>query len=88
MILFPSLNAVKREVIMGIIDLLKKKSAENIGIRILSPVNEHIKELLLPKDVVGKYEVIKNIIGREIQKQDNLISTIVIVDRKICLSQN
>ncbi len=86
MILFPSLNAVKREVIMGIIDLLKKKSAENIGIRILSPVNEHIKELLFPKDVVGKYKVIKNITGREIQKQDNLISTIVIVDRKYVLA--
>ncbi len=86
MILFPSLNAVKREVIMGIIDLLKKKSAENIGIRILSPVNEHIKELLFPKDVVGKYKVIKNIIGRGIQKQDNLISTIVIVDRKYVLA--
>src|SRR5215210_7423808 len=28
MILFPSLNAIKREVIMGIIDLLKKKSDE------------------------------------------------------------
>jgi signal transduction histidine kinase len=86
MILFPSLNAVKREVIMGIIDLLKKKSAENIEIRILSPVNEHIKELLFPKDVVGKYKVIKNITGREIQKQDNLISTIVIVDRKYVLA--
>ena len=86
MILFPSLNAVKREVIMGIIDLLKKKSAENIGIRILSPVNEHIKELLFPKNVVGKYKVIKNITGREIQKQDNLISTIVIVDRKYVLA--
>ena len=86
MILFPSLNAVKREVIMGIIDLLKKKSAENIGIRILSPVNEHIKELLFPKDVVGKYKVIKNITGKEIQKQDNLISTIVIVDRKYVLA--
>ena len=86
MILFPSLNAVKREVIMGIIDLLKKKSAENIGIRILSPVNEHIKELLFPKDVVGKYKVIKNITGKEIRKQDNLISTIVIVDRKYVLA--
>ena len=51
MILFPSLNAVKREIIMGIIDLLKKRIAENIRIRILSPVNESIKEILFPKDV-------------------------------------
>ena len=37
-------------------------------------MNEHIKELLLPKEVAGKYKVIKNITGREIQKQDNLMS--------------
>ena len=49
-------------------------------------MNEHIKELLFPKDVVGKYKVMKNITGREIQKQDNLISTIVIVDRKYVLA--
>ena len=86
MILFPSLNAVKREVIMGIIDLLKKRIAENIRIRILSPVNESIKEILFPKDVEGKYEVMENTISREIRKQENLISTIVIVDRKYVLA--
>ena len=86
LILFPSLNAVKREVIMGIIDLLKKRSAENVRIRILSPVNEDIKEMLFPKDVDGKYKVMKNIISREIRKEENLISTIVIVDRKDVLA--
>ena len=86
LILFPSLNAVKREVIMGIIDLLKKKSAENIKIRILSPVNESVQEILFPKDIEGKYNAIENIISREIRKQENLISTIVIVDRKYVLA--
>jgi signal transduction histidine kinase len=86
LILFPSHNAVKREVIMGIIDLLKKKSAENIGIRILSPVNQIIKQLLFPMDVNDKYEGTENIRSREIRKQDNLISTIVIVDRKYVLA--
>jgi signal transduction histidine kinase len=86
LILFPSLNAVKREVIMGIIDLLKKRSAENIRIKILSPVNEHIREVLFPKDVEEKYNVIENIISREIRKQENLISTIVIVDKKYVLA--
>ena len=86
LILFPSLNAVKREVIMGIIDLLKKKSAENIKIKILSPVNESVQEILFPKDVEGKYNAIENIISREIRKQENLISTIVIVDSKYALA--
>jgi signal transduction histidine kinase len=86
LILFPSLNAVKREVIMGIIDLLKKRSAENIRIKILSPVNENIQEILFPKDVEGKYNVTENITSREIRKQENLISTIVIVDRKYVLA--
>jgi signal transduction histidine kinase len=86
LILFPSLNAVKREVIMGIIDLLKKRSAENIRIKILSPVNENVQEILFPKDVEGKYNVTENIISREIRKQENLISTIVIVDRKYVLA--
>ncbi len=86
LILFPSLNAVKREIIMGIIDLLKKKSAENIRIRILSPVNENIKVILYPKDGEGKYKFMENIISREIRKQENLISTIVIVDRENVLA--
>ncbi|CAN5622290.1 hypothetical protein BH23THE1_BH23THE1_25840 [soil metagenome] len=86
LILFPSLNAVKREVIMGIIDLLKKRSTENIRIKILSPVNENVQEILFPKDDEGKNNVIQNIISREIRKQENLISTIVIVDRKYVLA--
>jgi len=86
LILFPSLNAVKREVTMGIIDLLKKRITENIRIRILSPVNENIRELLFSKNIKGKYEFKENILSREIRKQENLISTIVIVDRKYVLA--
>jgi signal transduction histidine kinase len=87
LILFPSLNAVKREVIMGIIDLLKKRTAENIKIRILSPVNEIIKQILFQVDVASdKNKVTENIKTREIRKQEYLISTIVIVDRKHVLA--
>lgn len=88
LILFPSLNAVKREVIMGVIDLLKKKSIENVKIKILSPVNENVKEILLLDNVTHEYKtkVWKNIISREIRKQAYLISTIVIVDRKYVLA--
>ena len=87
LILFPSLNAVKREIIMGIIDLLKKRSTENIRIRILSPVNEDIKQILFPMDAASdKNKLIENIKTREIRKQENLMSTIVIVDRKYVLA--
>lgn len=87
LMLFPSLNAVKREVITGIIDLLKQKSSENIRIRILSPVN--VKEIIVSNDGIAndenKKKVLANILSKEIRKQENLISTIVIVDRKYVL---
>lgn len=86
LILFPSLNAVIREVKMGIIDLLKKKSKEGIKIRILSPVNDKVIELLSSKNVVDKKSNVKNILSGEIGKLDDLISTIVIVDRKYVLA--
>jgi signal transduction histidine kinase len=86
LILFPSLNAIKREVIMGIIDLLKLKSSENIKIKVLSPVNDKVKELLLSNNIDSKNKTAENILCREIRKPDDLISTIVIVDRKHVLA--
>ena len=86
LILFPSLNAIKREVIMGIIDLLKQKNAENIKIKVLSPVNDKVKELLLSNNIDSKNKTAENILCREIRKPDDLISTIVIVDRKHVLA--
>lgn len=87
MILFPSYNAIKREVVMGVIDALKQKSAENIRIRILSPVDEKIRTLLFSDDNANNLDHIKhNISCKEIRKQDYLISTIVIVDRKYVLA--
>ncbi|HYF98791.1 MAG TPA: HAMP domain-containing sensor histidine kinase [Candidatus Saccharimonadales bacterium] len=87
LILFPSLNAVKREVIIGIIDLIKQKSTENIRVRILSPVIENVKEIMFRMDpMYDKNKVIENVICREIRKQDDLISTIIIVDKKYVLA--
>ncbi|MDQ2685511.1 MAG: HAMP domain-containing histidine kinase [Thermoproteota archaeon] len=87
LILFPSLNAVKREVIIGIIDLIKQKSIENIRVRILSPVIENVKEIMFRMDPrYDKNKVIENVICREIRKQDDLISTIIIVDKKYVLA--
>ncbi|WP_415311059.1 ATP-binding protein [Candidatus Nitrosocosmicus sp. FF01] len=90
LILFPSLNAVKRETITGITGLLRQKSSENIRIRILSPVN--VKEILFSENTINndddkknKNKVLDNILTREIRKQEHLASTIVIVDRKYVL---
>jgi len=87
MILFPSYNAIKREVVMGVIDAIKQKSAEGIRIRILSPVDEKIKVLLFSDDNTINLDLVKqNISYKEIRKQEYLISTIVIVDRKYVLA--
>lgn len=87
MILFPSYNAIKREVVMGVMDALKQKSVESIRIRILSPVDEKIKALLFGNDNTANLDLVKqNISCRQILKQDYLISTIVIVDRKYVLA--
>lgn len=86
LILFPSLNAIKREIIMGVIDLLKKKSTENVRVRILSPINERVKEIMFSNTPDNENLMKQNITSREIRKQDYLISTIVIVDRKHVLA--
>lgn len=86
LILFPSLNAIKREVIMGVIELLQKKGTQNVRIRILSPVNEKVKEILLSHNSDNKDLMIQSITSREIRKQSYLISTIVIVDRRVVLA--
>jgi signal transduction histidine kinase len=85
LILFPSLNAVKREVAMGFIDVLKQKSLSNVRIRILSPVNEGVRHVLY-SNTNNKDLIVESIICREIQKQKDLISTIVIVDKKFVLA--
>lgn len=86
LILFPSLNAVKREAAMGFIDVLKQKSLSKIKIRILSPENEDVKESLFSNNTNSRDLIVENIICRAIQKQKDLISTIVIVDKKFVLA--
>jgi signal transduction histidine kinase len=86
LILFPSLNAVKREDVMGFMDILKQKSVENIQIRILSPANKRVKKVIYSDDTNNQELEVKNIVCREIRKQKDLISTIIIVDRKYVLA--
>jgi signal transduction histidine kinase len=71
---------------MGFMEILKQKSVENIQIKILSPVNKMVKEVIY-KDNTNKQDLmVKNILCREIRNQKDLISTIMIVDRKYVLA--
>lgn len=86
LIVFSSSNAVKRQATMGIIDLLKQKGAENIQIKILSPTSKNKKELLLLSYFYDKNGINKNIIVKEITNQNNLKSSIVLIDQKYVLA--
>ncbi|MDQ2684561.1 MAG: HAMP domain-containing histidine kinase, partial [Thermoproteota archaeon] len=87
MIVIPSLNAVKMQKDIGIIDLLKQKGQENLRIRILSPLGNTTNEiLLLSHHNKDKNQSLENIIVRQIVKQQNIKSILLMVDNKYLLS--
>jgi len=86
MIVFPSFKTVRRQFGFGVSDLLKQKSQENLRIRILSPMSEPVKELLLLVYAKENGQNIENLFVREIVKQQDINSTILMVDRKFLLT--
>ena len=87
MIVIPSLNAVKMQKDIGIMDLLKQKGQENLRIRILSPLGNTTNEiLLLSHHNKDKNQSLENIIVRQIVKQQNIKSILLMVDNKYLLS--
>ncbi|MBA2268206.1 MAG: hypothetical protein H0W19_07715 [Nitrosopumilus sp.] len=86
MIVFPSFKTVRRQFGFGVSDLLKQKSQENLRIRILSPMSEPVKELLLLVYAKENDQNIENLFVREIVKQQDINSTILMVDRKFLLT--
>lgn len=87
MIVIPSLNAVKMQKDIGTIDLLKQKGQENLRIRILSPLGNTTNEiLLLSHHNKDKNQSLENIIVRQIVKQQNIKSILLMVDNKYLLS--
>lgn len=87
MIVFPSVNTVKRQFGIGVIDSLKQKSQENLRIRILSPIDNTTEEiLLLPQNSKESNQGLENIVIREIAKQQDIKSTILVVDKKYLLA--
>ncbi|HKU82920.1 MAG TPA: HAMP domain-containing sensor histidine kinase [Candidatus Nitrosocosmicus sp.] len=86
MILFSSSNAIKRQANMGLIDLLKQKSTENVIIKILFPGPKKKRDLSILKYFFDNNKNIENVSIREIANQDDLKSSIVLVDRKYVLT--
>jgi len=86
MIVFPSFKTVRRQFGFGVSDLLKQKNQENLRIRILSPMSEPVKELLLLVYAKENDQNIENLFVREIVKQQDINSTILMVDRKFLLT--
>ena len=83
MMVFPSFKAVKRQSVIGVTDLLKQKAKENLRIMVLSPMDESVKDIL---EIGAKAYDTRKITAREIIKQQNLKSTILIVDKKHLLA--
>jgi signal transduction histidine kinase len=86
MVIFPSLNTIKNQSKIGLFNLLKLKNQQNFRIRILSPSIDTVKEILLLEYSNERYTTIDNIMIREIPKQQEFRSTILMVDKKHLLT--
>jgi len=84
--IFPSLNSIKRQSEIGLFSLLKLKDYQNFRIRILSPMIDTVKEILLLEYSNESDSRIDNITIREIPKQQEIRSTILMVDKKQLLA--
>lgn len=86
LVVYPSSKAVDLQEKIGALDILVKKSQENILIKILSPKNVNLDKLIS----LAKFELTdgmsENIIVREILKQQELKPTILMIDRKHVLA--
>ncbi|CAN5829273.1 hypothetical protein BH23THE1_BH23THE1_31260 [soil metagenome] len=85
-IIFPTLNSVKRKSKIGLFNLLKLKNQQNFRIRILSPMIDIVKEILLLEYSKERDNRIDNVVIREIARQQNIRSTILMIDKKQLLT--
>ncbi|MDQ4073402.1 MAG: HAMP domain-containing histidine kinase [Thermoproteota archaeon] len=92
MIVFPSYKAAERQDKIGVIGLLNQKGKEKARVRILSPNKDDVKGLLdasenIPSTVSKENDhKAEGIDIREIVKQQDIKTTILMVDRKHLLS--
>ena len=85
LMIFPSINAVKRKNNMGVVDMIKQKSQKDVKVKVLSPIDSEVKKVLmyLSDDINNRDSPY---IVREIAKQKDFKRTILLVDRKYFLA--
>ena len=81
LMVFPSVNAVKRKNKIGVIDLLKKKSQNDVKVKVLSPLDAEVVKILLYLSDDPNHQNCDYLV-REITKQRDFKRTILLVDRK------
>jgi len=83
LIVYPSSKVVDLQKRIGVIDILYRKSEQGLKIRIVSPRNMNLEQLILPTDIEPEHIIIpKNILIRSILKQHDFKPTILMIDRK------
>ena len=86
LIVYPSSKAVDFQKKIGALDILVKKSKDNILVKILSPKNVNLDELISLEQSELTDGISESIIVREILKQQELKPTILMIDRKHVLA--
>jgi signal transduction histidine kinase len=86
LVVYPSSKAVDLQKQIGALDILVKKSQENILIKILSPKNVNLEKLTSRWQFEETDGTLERIIVREILRQQELKPTILMIDRKHVLA--
>jgi signal transduction histidine kinase len=92
MIVFPSFNAARRQSKIGVLDLLKQKNNAKTKVRVLSPDRDYVNGLFNASDDIsntrqkGNSQELKNINVREVVKQQDIKTTILMVDKEHLLA--
>lgn len=95
-LIYPSFNSIIRDEKIGALNLLKQKATQGIKIKILSPDLEDVKYLLaIEEDNISQHSFTKfanqNHVETMINKKENLRqeeikSTVIVIDRKYLLT--
>jgi signal transduction histidine kinase len=88
LLILPTASAFLRHERMGMLPLLMQKARENhLKVRILSPPSKHIEDTIQKLEAQEENEEREeNFIVRSGELESEIRSTIIVVDRKICLT--
>ncbi len=86
LVVYPSSKAVDLQKKIGVLDILVKKSQENILIKILSPKNVNLDKLISLEQSEETEGILESIVIREISRQQEFKPTILMIDRKHVLA--